>query len=139
MEDNLFKWNFEKNEENFIYDTLKKLAESLRVQSDGIFEPLVTIADISDNSRTYGFYIKVPELSGFTWRIFEINTKTTTRYSEIIFPSTVDGSKTYRVSSKQDLIESINRIINEKEIINEMSMYFNRVIIKRKQQEDFKE
>ena len=107
MADNLFKWNFEKNEENFIYDTLKKLAESLKLESDGIFVPIVTIGDLSDNSRTYAFHIGVPELSGFTWRIFEINTKNSTRFSEIIFPSSIKGAKSFKISSKENLIETL--------------------------------
>ncbi|OFX21961.1 MAG: hypothetical protein A2033_02850 [Bacteroidetes bacterium GWA2_31_9] len=139
MADNLFKWNFEKNEENFIYDTLKKLAESLKLESDGIFVPIVTIGDLSDNSRTYAFHIGVPELSGFTWRIFEINTKNSTRFSEIIFPSSIKGAKSFKISSKENLIETINQIINEKEIQLELSTYYNRVITKRKQKVDFRD
>ena len=138
MEDNLFKWSFKKNQDNFIYDTLKELAESLKKESDEIFEPHVTIADIADNSRTYTFIVRIPELSGFSLRIFEINTKNSTRNSEIVFHSSTKGDLSFKIGSKDNLVETINRIINEKEVVDEMSTFINKVIIKRKQQQDFK-
>ncbi|MFV0332274.1 MAG: hypothetical protein ACK5KL_20985 [Dysgonomonas sp.] len=137
MNENLFQWNFAKNEDNFIYDTLLSLVESLKIQSDGIFEPIVTISDLSDDSRTYAFHISVPELSGFSWRIFEVNTKNKARNSELIFLSSIKGSLSFKISSKENLIKTINDLINEKEVQSELSNYYNRVIIKRRQKQDF--
>jgi hypothetical protein len=138
MSNNDYLWNFVKSDADYIYDTLKKFGDSLRLESDGIFEPLITIADLADDSRVYSFHIGVPELSGFTWRVFEVNKKSKTNKFELIFPSIIQGAKKYYGTTDIDLSRSITDIINEKEISNELSMYYNKVIVKRKLKKDFK-
>jgi hypothetical protein len=137
MPENKFAWNFEKVEKDYIYDTLNEYSNNLKNESLGIFEPIITIMDLANDSRVYGFHIGVPELNGFTWRLFEVNAMSSGNKFEVTFPSVVHGAITFKGKSTDDLINSIQKIINENEVKKDLALYYNRVVVKRKQREDY--
>jgi hypothetical protein len=127
-----FTWGFPKNEADYIFDTLSELGKSLKEESENIFDSLITITDLADNSRTYAYYIIVPELSGFSWRLLEVNKKNKFRKFKVLWPSSVNGPQEYSGSNQDNLITIIQKIIKEREVSLDLATYYNRVVVKRK-------
>ncbi len=137
MAKNEFSWEFPKTDTDYIYDIMKKFGDQLIDDSDKIFAPLITIANLPDDSITYAFHIIVPELSGFTLRIFEVNRKMRSRKFEVLFPSMVEGPLPFNGDTEEKLINIIKNIIKTKEVRNDLGIYYNKVIVKRRQKKDF--
>ncbi|MEI7676415.1 MAG: hypothetical protein WCJ03_06530 [Bacteroidales bacterium] len=78
-------WEFEDLEKReTVYKVILKFANSLRDDTNGVIEGIVTETTTENNPEiVYGFYLTVPKLRNYSYRLFEF------RQSSIVEPYTV--------------------------------------------------
>lgn len=95
-------WEFEElAKQNTIYEVILKYADSLKVDTNGVIEGIVTETTTDSNPEiVFAFYLSVPKLHNYSYRLFEF------RQSNIVEPYSISATLFARDTKNNQFFDS---------------------------------